>query len=155
VYPGIRLRIEERSKRMTSKFNKKRTIIEKIPIGSRVMTVDELRSTKFAPRYEGPFTIVECTSGGSYRLTDTDGALMGRSFAPSQLKVISSPNSDNNDDKDVYVVEKIMDHRVSKLNQEYLVKWKGFDSSKNTWEPYSNFIDTDIIIQYWRKKGKK
>lgn len=155
VYPGIRLRIEERSKRMTSKFNSKRTIIEKIPIGSRVMTVDELRSSKFAPRYEGPFTIVECTSGGSYRLTDTDGALMSRSFAPSQLKVISAPNSDDNDDKDVYVVEKIVDHRGSKLNQEYLVKWKGFDSSKNTWEPYSNFIDTDTIIQYWRKKGKK
>jgi hypothetical protein len=80
---------------------------------------------------------------------------MSRSFAPSQLKVISAPSSDDNDDKDVYVVEKIVDHRGSKLNQEYLVKWKGFDSSMNTWEPYSNFIDTDTIIQYWRKKGKK
>lgn len=40
----------------------------------------------------------------------------------------------------VYDVEDVLDHKKG-LNGKtyYLVKWKGYDSSDNSWEPEENF----------------
>ena len=37
-----------------------------------------------------------------------------------------------------YEVEKVVDSKGSGKNVEYLVKWEGFPSSENTWEPAAN-----------------
>ena len=34
-----------------------------------------------------------------------------------------------------YEVESIINHRGGKRRREYLVKWVGYPSSENTWEP--------------------
>ena len=53
----------------------------------------------------------------------------------------------------VYIVEDILEHRVrsdrsyvSRDTIEFLVKWQGYDSSQNTWEPYSSFVNRRHII---------
>mmetsp|Transcript_8379 Transcript_8379/g.12989 ORF Transcript_8379/g.12989 Transcript_8379/m.12989 type:complete len:94 (-) Transcript_8379:35-316(-) len=49
-----------------------------------------------------------------------------------------------NNDLEEYEVEKVVDHRYRKTafpdgsHDEYLIKWKGYPSSENTWEPESN-----------------
>ncbi|KAI1289077.1 hypothetical protein EDD11_009441, partial [Mortierella claussenii] len=43
---------------------------------------------KLTPRYEGPYTVVRRTVGGSYVLKDGTGEELGRNFAPSQLKLV-------------------------------------------------------------------
>lgn len=35
---------------------------------------------------------------------------------------------------------------------EYLVKWQGFPSSSNTWEPAYNFLSAETIREYHEKK---
>lgn len=49
-----------------------------------------------------------------------------------------------------YVVEQIVDKRTAENGlPEYLVKWEGFSSNDNTWEPVENFYDSmDLIIQF-------
>ncbi|TYZ63758.1 hypothetical protein PybrP1_006613 [[Pythium] brassicae (nom. inval.)] len=37
-------------------------------------------------------------------------------------------------DGDIFIVDKIVDHRVRYGKKQYLVKWDGYDSSDNTWE---------------------
>ncbi|KIW01063.1 uncharacterized protein PV09_07577 [Verruconis gallopava] len=37
-----------------------------------------------------------------------------------------------------YEVEKILDHRTRGRQHFYLIKWKGYPSEENTWEPYKN-----------------
>ena len=41
---------------------------------------------------------------------------------------------------DGYVVEKIIGHRMRAGERQWLVKWRGYDDTHNTWEPARNFI---------------
>lgn len=46
-----------------------------------------------------------------------------------------------------YKVEKILNRRVVDDNRvEYLVKWKGYSSKYNSWEPRSNLMPGCIVI---------
>jgi hypothetical protein len=41
---------------------------------------------------------------------------------------------------DVWIVEKILDFRVHKGIQQWKVRWKGYGSENDTWEPASSFV---------------
>ncbi|KAM3140100.1 Chromodomain Y-like protein 2 [Paramecium bursaria] len=48
----------------------------------------------------------------------------------------------------LYEVEYIVDRRVNEKGQfEYLIKWQGYPSSQNTWEPKSNLEFTKELIK--------
>lgn len=51
---------------------------------------------------------------------------------------------ENPDDR-VYAAEKIMKKRVRSGKAEYLVKWKGWSTRHNTWEPEENILDIRLI----------
>ena len=42
---------------------------------------------------------------------------------------------------EVYVAEKVQGMRVKAGEVEYRVKWKGWSSKDNTWEPRSHLVD--------------
>ena len=43
-----------------------------------------------------------------------------------------------------YEVEAILSHRPDKNRETtYLIKWKGYDSSENSWEPESNLTNAE------------
>ena len=46
-----------------------------------------------------------------------------------------------------YVVEKIVDKRPRNGRQEYLLKWKGYSSAENTWEPKENVTDCPELLK--------
>lgn len=49
-----------------------------------------------------------------------------------------------------YEVERIVEHQgVVKEDCFYLVKWKNYDDTENTWEHYSAFDTKDCINDYW------
>lgn len=52
-------------------------------------------------------------------------------------------------EEEEYVVEKILKHRVNKKGKvEYFLKWKGFPSEENTWEPADNLNCPELIERY-------
>ena len=146
VFPAIKAKTSSTQQKMIERFN--RTILHNdFPPGAKVMAIDPIQGDKLTPRYEGPFTVIRRNTGGAYVLKDGMGATLGRHYAPSQLKLVL----DDLDDADVYEVEKIIAHRTPEAggNVEYFVKWKGFPSSANTWEPEGNFIERKCIDTYW------
>lgn len=53
----------------------------------------------------------------------------------------------------MYNVERIVDHRTRGLKYEYYVKWEGWGSIHNTWEPIENFFCPLILEEYNEQHG--
>jgi hypothetical protein len=144
VFPAIKETTQNTQKRMIERFNRT-VLLNEFPDGAKVMTLDPILGDKLTPKYEGPYTVVNRNTGGAYILRDGTGALLGRSYAPSQLKLVL----DDEDESNTYEVEKIIAHRphlLDKTKKEYLVKWKNYSSKLNTWEPKENFIEQQLSM---------
>jgi len=148
VFPAIKARTNKILELQSSKYDEKNMIID-IDEGTPVMVKLPYRSNKLAPIYEGPFTVVRKTQGGTYVLKDETNELLHREYVPSELKVVSIDEKAIEDE--IYEVEAIRDHRGDVGHREYLVKWAGYGERANTWEPPSSFNNPITIAQYWDK----
>lgn len=54
-----------------------------------------------------------------------------------------------------YIVEKVLDRREWQGKLQYLLKWKGYPASENTWEPEENLHCPDLIGQFLKKQKQK
>ena len=56
------------------------------------------------------------------------------------------------EDEPEYEVDKILDSRIRWRRIEYLVSWKGYDASHNSWEPVKNLARAKRSITAFHKK---
>ena len=67
----------------------------------------------------------------------------------------NTSQSDNEEEKEEYIVEKIVDHRTNKKGKlEYFLKWKGFPDDQNTWEP-ANHLNAPAMIKEYEDERKR
>ena len=52
---------------------------------------------------------------------------------------------------DVYQAERILDEKKIRGVRYFLIKWQGWDTAHNTWEPQKNILDRRLI-QYFDQK---
>jgi hypothetical protein len=151
LYPSIQEFADGIRSKMAVRVDRSRLPHVDFGVGDTVITVDDRRASKMDPRYLGPYTVVSIDKrNGCYRLTDSTGLLLKKVFPAHKLDRIASPT----DDGPHYVVEKVCDHRGRSGKREYLVKWKGFPSSDNTWEPVSNFDSHECISEYLARSSR-
>ncbi|XP_055928681.1 uncharacterized protein LOC129959791 [Argiope bruennichi] len=55
-------------------------------------------------------------------------------------------------DGEVYKVEKIVAKRFRHGRFEYLIKWKGYSSAENTWEPKENILSPALLEDFERRQ---
>ena len=55
--------------------------------------------------------------------------------------------------KEQFVVEEILSHRGAGGKLEFLVKWEGYGSELNSWEPLKSFQGTDMVEKYFKKQS--
>ena len=60
-----------------------------------------------------------------------------------------------NDRKNEYTIKRIVSNRIVNQKLEYLVKWKDYDETENTWKPFQNLVHCKIILREYYKKGGK
>ena len=58
-------------------------------------------------------------------------------------------------DRMEFFVESIADHQggLTRSTIEFFVKWKDYRESENTWEPYTNLRDNEVLHDYLKLKG--
>ena len=72
---------------------------------------------------------------------------------PKKSKVATS-KANREKQELIYTVEQILDHRpcpkdVNHQKFQYLVKWKSYGASHNSWEPENSFLDKSLLDMYW------
>ena len=70
-------------------------------------------------------------------------------------KVTKQSSKDDTNKNLIYEVDKILDHRfLSNKKLQFLVKWKGYDDSENTWENKENLSNCPKIVNKYKATKK-
>src|SRR5882757_1170953 len=121
------------------------------------------QSNKLAPRRQGPFRIKRIISPvafqlelpASWRIHDVFHALLLTLYRETAAHGpnYSRPPPDLVDEDPEYEVEAIINHRFfgQRRRLQYLIKWKGYPHSDNTWEPVEHMHAEALIKGYHRK----
>ncbi|KAG4068013.1 hypothetical protein HA402_010699 [Bradysia odoriphaga] len=73
----------------------------------------------------------------------TESRQLNGSTVPNKNSV-SNKTRRKRQKKKYYRVEKVLGRRIRKGKAEYLIKWKGYRTDHNTWEPFSN-LDEKLV----------
>ena len=113
-------------------------------------------STKLAARNYGPYEIIEQPGPVNFKLKlpktlKIHPVFHASKFIPYHNDLISDRNPPKPgpiqvDGQDEFEVEAILDSRVHRGRVQYLVKWKGYDNSENSWEPVRNVINAKGLV---------
>src|SRR5712672_577054 len=122
------------------------------------------QSKKLAPKRVGPFRITKAISPVAFRLDlpsswhihDVFHASLltpyreTTAYGPNFIK----PPPDLIDGEEEYEVEAVLNHHMfgRRRQVQYLIKWKGYPHSDNTWEPSENVHADDLIRAYHKRR---
>ncbi|SGY77744.1 BQ5605_C005g03715 [Microbotryum silenes-dioicae] len=142
--------------RQADQSNKVRKLEPEFAVGDRVL---------FFPRFDGPYEVLAaCPETSNYKLklnagdkshnvfhasklqhwTDNDGAAFPGREATEPASVVVQGNEE-------WEVDRIVDEKGKGKRKRYLVKWKGWADSDNTWEPRAHLEET-IALEEWERE---
>lgn len=123
--------------------------------------IDHRPHSKLLTSHKGPFEVIECTppiitlmNGLTARAFQCNVAECTPFFLdPKDIKKKYPHLASTFLAEDEYIVEKILLHYGSlsppiQPNVEFFIKWSHYDSSENSWEPYSNLSHLTILRSY-------
>lgn len=121
-------------------------------------------SRKFAPKREGPFDVIEVLGPVTYRLRLPQHWRIHPVFHASLLTPYHEnpahgsnylrPPPDLISGEEQYEVEAIVNHKRSNSGMKYLVKWKRYPSSDNTWQTVNDLKDAPQILTAYRNRHR-
>lgn len=169
----------EAQERMRRTANKRRQEVEFEPGEKVLLSVKnlKLKSQKMIPskirrRFVGPFTILHKVSSVAYTLDLPESWRIHPTFHISKLKKFLSSEKftsekflsekppvgelDPETGELEYEVEAIIGERRKGRRKEFEVKWLGYPSHENTWEPTNNLRNArELVEEFLQKKHKR
>jgi hypothetical protein len=122
---------------------------------------------KLDPKYIGPFRILQKINKLNYKIELPSGSRMDDVVHVSRMKKVSEKTNpslpkpseipSSQLEKEIhYEIEKVLDKKFMKSNDNkrrlyYFIKWKGYTSDYNTWEPKSELGNAKEIIKQFEK----
>jgi IS30 family transposase len=146
VYPIIDQLSKDQASKEVVDFSVQHKVQAPLAPGTQVM-VKQVDKVPGDDNYAGPYIVNRVNKGGAYILTGPTGEAFPHKVPRKLLKIIQSSKEPTVQE---YIVEKVLNHRGPPNKRQYLVKWKGYPPSSNSWEPEENFNGKQALIQYWR-----
>src|SRR6266850_5306103 len=132
--------------------------LERFTKGQRVwletknLRINTALPCKFWECHTGPFPIEEVLGPATYKLRllkqwRVHPVFHANLLTPFNENVIHGPNytwppPDIVDGEEQWEVKMILNHKGASNQRCYLIKWKGYSSTDNTWEPPRNLSST-------------
>ena len=141
--------IEEGKERQKIIQNKRTTPTNtELKEGDLVMVKCEGLLGKLESRYHGRFFIKNRTDDGNYRLLNSLGKELEKSYPVTKLKPILE--DEELSEKLSVEIHSILDKRKNEQTNkiEYLVRWKELDESENEWVPEDHFDEFKLINEF-------
>jgi len=115
------------------------------------------KSTKLDHLKLGPFKIEQNLDFDNYRLKLPKKMKIHPVFHISLLEPTQNPETDENIEahEEEYDVERLLDRRIRKGTTEYKVRWSGYESSDDTWEPTGNLNCPEKIQEFEQEFQKR
>ena len=167
VHPALAKKVREQYKRLIRRDRDVTRVNDSgLAIGSHVvlMKPPTIAVGKMDRRTtQGVYKVLERTSKGNYVLETLTGKPLITPAHPSRIRPIgeqeaarrltetydrSSPDSNEDEDDDVFEVERILDHRRRMGRDEYKIKWVGYED-EHTWVREDLIDAPDRIREYW------
>jgi len=171
TYKEMRQSLEKAQNRRIETVNKKRKMAPQLKRGDKVYLLTKNLRTKRPSKgldhvKVGPFLILSKHGATTYTLDLPKDAKIHPRF---HVKLLEPADPDTPlqktfryepEEETEYEVEALLDYREigredfrqEKFLQEWLVKWKGYPDSENTWEPESNLQNCKELLRKARKK---
>ena len=172
--PTLNKQVEQRTKMAKERREQAKTALNKLAnmtppdqftVGDRVwLKAKNLKlpyqTPKLAPKRHGPFTITKCISPVAYQLqlplTWTVHNVFHAGLLTPYRETIehgvnfTKPPPEVVNGNEEYKVEAVLNHRHHGRGRklQYLIKWKGYSSTDNTWEPVEQVFAPDLVRRY-------
>jgi hypothetical protein len=160
----LQVQLEFLQKRMAKYYNQKRLKGPTFSEGDMVYLVrrnikTDRPSLKLDFKKLGPFAVKKRIKEVTYELTLPETMKIHPVFHVSLLEP-APPGSKPAEhvvaeEHGVYEAERIMDKKVENRQTFYLVKWKNYPESENTWEPVKHLTNCQRLVKQFQKTRPK
>ena len=125
-------------------------------------------SRKLTPKRVGPFTITKVLGPVTFQLALPStwkihpvfhAALLTpyrttKEHGPDYTRPPPIPTPDQDDESEEWEVESILNHRTRRNKREFLIAWKGWPTSENSWEPESHLRNAQYLLRNYKSRHK-
>jgi hypothetical protein len=161
IHQQVKLEIDWMSQKAKEYYDKTRRETADMKVGDKVYirrrTSGEKKynittgrtSQKMDSLFIGPYVIERKLPNDNYKVTLPDRMRIHPVFHVSLLKKTGNPVSTTDVDvTDEFEVERILSKRYRKGQTEYLVRWKGYEETDDTWEPTKNLQCPEVLRRF-------
>ncbi len=133
------------------------TVGDRVLLSTKNLPMRQGYSKKLLPRFIGPFTVTRVINDVSVQLDLPQGLRWHNVFHASLVRhykqggnIQAAPIPIVINGELEWEVESIVAHRPAHRSHEYLIRWKGFTSDEDTWEPESHLTNCPNILNAYK-----